>query len=490
MRTQRENRVCCTLAAASRPHVAAIKQRAGPKTVGAAGTPSLLPTRRGRARRGTTPAHHSHPRPARSKASSRRGYVLVWYVLLLFGLMALAALVIDLGLVRLAQRQMQSAADLAAMEALRARDDPQQPPALREPVRRERAAELVSLQFDDDGVLGTDVLQLGAGPDLPLAPSSFGDPTLDGSRLLMADQAAPYKPMLQSNYPQNAPHGDMVAGSYLAGQSPAESAFYERADFAPAAADDAAMLAAPAMLVRLRRTNDFLGLDQQPGTSHAGPPLPLLFGRGGLVPARHPSEGYSLRHHGFTVRATAIAQLVPAMSVGMASPQGGVPAAAPFALTATRWDQLPAQQTSAVLLQSSGPAGAEVEGFTYDPPAAAPEGVLTFGKPLEVAVVAAVEAGTEAYVPLVESAESGSMLVWWVVAFGLARIEAWQGAGDGVLVSLVKQPEGRTAAFSNASGALLVGLPPALLADRALFDRLWASRNNVAAPLLTPVLVR
>ena len=68
----------------------------------------------------------------RGKAADRAGYALVLFVMIFFGLMGLAALVIDMGFARLAQRQMQTAVDSAALEGLRWRDVPpidQDPPA-------------------------------------------------------------------------------------------------------------------------------------------------------------------------------------------------------------------------------------------------------------------------------------------------------------------------------------------------------------------------
>ena len=56
------------------------------------------------------------------KAADRAGYALVLFVMIFFGLMGLAALVIDMGFARLAQRQMQTAVDSAALEGLRWRD--------------------------------------------------------------------------------------------------------------------------------------------------------------------------------------------------------------------------------------------------------------------------------------------------------------------------------------------------------------------------------
>ncbi len=50
-------------------------------------------------------------RRSRFRGGNREGYAAVLFVLLFFGLMGLAALVIDIGFARLAQRQMQTAAD-------------------------------------------------------------------------------------------------------------------------------------------------------------------------------------------------------------------------------------------------------------------------------------------------------------------------------------------------------------------------------------------
>ena len=58
-------------------------------------------------------------KPHRGKRTDRAGYALVLFLMMVFGLMGLAALVIDLGFARLAQRQMQTAVDSAALEGLR-----------------------------------------------------------------------------------------------------------------------------------------------------------------------------------------------------------------------------------------------------------------------------------------------------------------------------------------------------------------------------------
>ena len=64
----------------------------------------------------------SNLRGSRRRGPKRDGYVLVLVVMLLFGIFAMAALVIDIGFARHAQRQMQTAVDSAALEGLRFRD--------------------------------------------------------------------------------------------------------------------------------------------------------------------------------------------------------------------------------------------------------------------------------------------------------------------------------------------------------------------------------
>ena len=61
-------------------------------------------------------------KPRRRRRADRAGYALVLFIMMFFGLMGLAALVIDMGFARLAQRQMQTAVDSAALEGLRWRD--------------------------------------------------------------------------------------------------------------------------------------------------------------------------------------------------------------------------------------------------------------------------------------------------------------------------------------------------------------------------------
>ena len=97
----------------------------------------------------------------RGKAADRAGYALVLFVMMFFGLMGLAALVIDMGFARLAQRQMQTAVDSAALEGLRwqRRFDPSAPSP------RQQASQIVASLFTDyvDSSGGNGAVRRGAG---------------------------------------------------------------------------------------------------------------------------------------------------------------------------------------------------------------------------------------------------------------------------------------------------------------------------------------
>ena len=91
-----------------------------------------------------------------------------------------------------------------------------------------------------------------------------------------------------------------MAGTYNPGQPSVEADDYTRADFMPSSGA-AASASGSAFLVRMRRTNNLNGLDQEPGISSGGPTLPILFGRGSLMArsaaAAWPAER-GLRDHG------------------------------------------------------------------------------------------------------------------------------------------------------------------------------------------------
>ena len=93
--------------------------------------------------------------------SRREGFVLVVFVMLVFGIMGLAAVVIDIGFARLSQRQMQIAADSGAVEGLRGEG------VVGYLDRRDMARNFVHWHFDDD---------LDAAGNYPLGDDGAFDP--------------------------------------------------------------------------------------------------------------------------------------------------------------------------------------------------------------------------------------------------------------------------------------------------------------------------
>lgn len=181
------------------------------------------------------------------RSRQRRGTVLILFVMLLFVFLGFCALIIDLGMARVAQRQMQSAVDTAALESFRHRDDP--------------AAAATHANAMMSSVLGR------ARNSLQLRPNSEND------------QA-----------------GDIVQGTYGVGVTHSdysdEQADYSRRDFRlKGELHDG-------VLVRLRRTNETFANDDP--NSSAGPAVPLLFGLGTTVNSQQKLTG-------IPVRATAIA---------------------------------------------------------------------------------------------------------------------------------------------------------------------------------------
>lgn len=307
--------------------------------------------------------------------------MLLICALLFFGFFGIAAVVIDMGLVRVTQRQMQSAADTAALEGLRSRDqnlafcemnglNPQQCDTLGLDEKQcndlglsEEQCE--SFRLTNRRTIAAAMAQAaslnGAGPDVKLS-GGLGDP-FNSSQLIEPSNFGPYTPTpvdLQTNA-ANRPHGDMVSGVYCpdpAGCDHSEAPDYTRADLS---APDPTQ-AAPSFLVRLRRTNDFQGLDNVDGVSSTGPPIPFLFGRGTAIRKNDdPDVGnpndYDPRTNGLTVRATAIADARPAMRIGTAADPLGM---MPFSLNRSCWNVLPPR--SPILIASVCPLPTEPTG--------------------------------------------------------------------------------------------------------------------------------
>ncbi len=229
----------------------------------------------------------------------RSGNVQILFAMLAFGLMGMAGLVIDLGIARFSQAHMQSTVDVTAYEGLRfAHENPMD--------WRPETVELSKANVDEDMNADQD-----AGPGFTLT-GGIGE--MNASALVQPP-APPAFLNLQPN-DANAAHGDIVQGKFEdkfdTHPRKREGSDYLREDFSI----DSDATKNNAVLVRARRTNSAVmpADDEEAGVSSSLPTLPLLFGMGSLV--RPEVTGYSVRKHGLSVRATAIAQLRPVASVG------------------------------------------------------------------------------------------------------------------------------------------------------------------------------
>lgn len=421
-----------------------------------------------------------------SRRRARRGTVLVLYAMLFFGLLAVAALVIDLGSARLTQTLMQSAADTAAVEGLRNRDATTGEPA------RPLAADTVAFAFADADLGDGRVIRYGAGPQFTLTGGIGGE--VYGSQLLTPDGM--YKPSLQANI-GNEQAGDVVAGNFTPTPfvGPAENADYSRNDgFEPAVTGDA-------LLVRLRRSNE----PPVDGVSSPGPTLPFLFGRGSMI--QPGTSGYNPRRDGITVRATAVARAVPAKSVGpvqfdaVQPRETDVEGLTPFALSRTFWATMGTAaveltpDANGVLTAAGNPAGRAIDAAR----------VLAVGHRLTDRAAAAVtftSAALACFVPIFDTIPGQGE---WFIGFGLVEVSATtpltvrRRAGNTAFAPDSALIARRGLPFRNATAAVLqsadrpdLGQVNAIPAGAPLDGPDGILARNAALPdaVLSPVLVR
>lgn len=284
-------------------------------------------------------------RSCRATNRRRSGTVMVLFALMMVAILALVGVAVEMGVVRVTRDRMQSAADATAREILRERDyaksaAAQTDAALRDLERRERNRVLASWTFDGEG-LSEDYAseEQGAGPYHRL---SNGEGNVNWGRVYEGqgeEKIGHSIPVLELNQDgsgegANQPQGDIVTGRFTGTElgfdgNPVhleDSVDYQRADFDPEVSEQAPF--GDSVLVRIRQTfspgmpgNN--PLDRQAGISSSGWTLPLVFLGGSTVIGTDPTEGYSLRHHGIPLRATAIAQSKPAVRVGVARPEYG-----------------------------------------------------------------------------------------------------------------------------------------------------------------------
>lgn len=321
--------------------------------------------------------------------------ILAQVFLLILGFCALAALSVDLGYVTLTRVQMQNAVDAAALEGLRYRDEP----TLTAEERRARAAEFAGGYFADNGTATT-----GAGPEIGLSAG-----VSDLNALQTIESLGYYKPALKAN-PANEPGGDVVTGSFAAGQPGVENAAYERLDFTNAGDR--------ALLVRMRRSNE----EFDNITRSGGPALPFLFGR--VTTMQPNASGYNPRIDGITVRATAIAEARPVRQVLYSvEPASGRPGVIGVGLLISTWLSMAPGDT----IQAFGNSG---NGLLYSSPAFTgelgryldPASALAIGNPISASSQPVARSG---YLPLYLNLDGVARVV------GYGRVVYNPGTGGG-----------------------------------------------------------
>lgn len=334
----------------------------------------------------------------RSLSRCRRGYVLVYFAMLSFVLMSVAALVIDVGFAFVTRRQMQTAVGSAALEGLRFRDsippqwkDPTNPgqldssiitamqgegldPSNLDNVRRWAAQQNVVNTFDDnlnpaDGDPSNAFpyqggpANFGAGPVVHFTESPGVPPSgqaIAASQTISPGTPTVYKPSdlkwpFQIN-PNNDVMGDMVSGSYTfnplnyaPSMSLVEDENYNRTDFQAGTTSPA-----NSFLVRMKRSNE---PPNNAPISSSGPPIPYLFGRGSLLTTQQRGgDTVWAKSQGITVRATSIADVRPVMMVGRQSTvnQTQIPGVTSFGLRYKFWIQFGPTKSSPQLLVPGG----------------------------------------------------------------------------------------------------------------------------------------
>jgi hypothetical protein len=446
---------------------------------------------------------------------------------MLFGLFALAALVIDFGFVRLTQRQMLSATDAAAMEGLRWRDvqrweqlppgwlnnpnflqlvgvnsaaslvDPINP-TQQDSIRRWAAANVVSLLMPSANSTAADPAIYGVGPELQFTATTSGGAA--AGPLLTPGQPPVYQPQLQYNS-GNAKGGDIVAGTYGPDQSAVEQSDYTRNDYSPTSAANPP----PSMLVRMRRVAPGNPLDQQPGVSSSGDAVPFLFAYGAPIDRASIAQGV-------TVRGTAIASVgfnpadspqisssdpyfadYPTIgmvnSAGWADPTSGRIGVVTIAIYADpaagndQWSPLVTAQAAVNLVVASDgrtlrtSTGQTVGFLVNQAPWVITQGQNTslgpvvLGQQVTATATALPTNQSSAYVLLVSAANQ-------VIGFG-----ATYGLSSGNQ-SITLLPTQNRVAWENASAMLIQPLPAGVN-----IRSLWTLRAAVKYPLFSPVLV-
>jgi len=390
---------------------------------------------------------------------------MILFVMLLFFLLGLCALVIDLGMVRINQRKMQSAADTAALEVFRRRDN-----AL---IAAAEANPFVAGVFEDQ-----------------VDPLSNEVDSLEFREKF--DKFA-YQPQLKSNA-ANDPTGDIVLGGLAASTEdssmPVERDDYSRSDFHVKENPH------DRVLVRLRRTNE--SFTEEQSASSTGSPLPLLFASDPRLPTH-------LKQNGVSVRATAIAshgsQDLAELKTGESGEKGRVMSAGPawtdtsgheharhagvtpLCLDADGWELLNVDVAENCGVSSAGQitrSGGSLIGNVMTPVDLAIGQIIELSQDEEPLAVNFPDRENCLYVPIYTTIADKSHTV---IGFGWVE---WSFNEETAELALTKRDD--RVALGNVSTTLSLPLPPDF-SDQPNdddFTELWSAHRNLQNALFSP----
>jgi hypothetical protein len=282
-------------------------------------------------------------------------------------------------------------------------------------------------------------------------------------------------------------------------------------DFSAMPPPDGSVISDDAFQVRLRRTSDRDTLANVAGISSGGPALPLFFARATPIDVSAVATDYSARRDGLTVRATAIAQVRPAMRIGSSNPALPERGAVAYAMERACWTNLAVESadpdTPGAALVPNATVDADARTISTNDTTNCPAGsvrFLTAGRSVGEIVPAPATA------PIPACAFDGSCLIGFVAIFQhIGTVDRVVGFGRAAIVDpanptapapipmsgtvsatlVPKRTTPKRVADRNASAFLPQGLPTNL--TPAQIDQIRLARADLSTSLLlVPVLVR
>ena len=416
--------------------------------------------------------------------NNRQGNVLILVVLMLIGILGVTALVVDLGMARLTQLQLQAVSDSASLEASwgLANDRSGNDFLDTRLAASERATEQTEFTPFDNGEIVDGEPDLGLGPREVLLVDGFdlnGDGVTDAGRTIVLGNRVEAGLNLNMN---NSPGGDVVTGVYdvdnvplsLPPAPPVASPFERGPTFVPATDS-----ATNSVLVRLRRTGSTdAGVENATSNSR----LPVLFGAfsqfgTGTVGA------FQQRSEGYAVRSESIAAVFPAVAVGPPGSGGNqFPEAIPFAVDTNTWSIIAASIN-----------GVATEGLTAIAPPSFTVGANAIATPLSLDALPIT-----GYIAITQPNADADDASNIIVAFGLVHVAAPLTPDSDPVVTLLQASQPQILEqlsvslplTGNATADLSVAIEQLNGLSLTQFQQIRQTANQLPGVLEVPRLVR